>query len=134
MPYTQKQVDEINEWYRLKDEESDRLEDELDALRKLNTGQHKDESGQWCCNECNQQINNHLSTCETHKEYLVWYRVSVDAAEKSPTRPWWMCQGCDQPQEGAHRFGCHFRGSQMSVPAIKLIDGKYQIFPPPLDE
>lgn len=132
MPYTPEQIQEINDWYKAQDEEADRVNDEAHELLTPNAGQYKAEDGSWHCNECKQQINEHLDTCETYRGFMAWFRKITEHNENPPPRPWWMCKGCDQPEEGSHRFGCSIRGaraSQVVLSATRGEDGKFRIIP-----
>ena len=132
MPYTPEQIQEINDWYKRQAEAADRLDDEADALLTTNAGQFTGEDGQHYCRECKQQINEHLNTCETHRGFMAWFRKITEHNANPPPRPWWMCKGCDQPEESSHRFGCSIRGARASQVVLSVTrdeDGKFRIIP-----
>lgn len=110
--------------------------DDLDDLYPTNRSpQYKGEDGYWHCGECHQDIIRHLPTCATHNQYREWYRKVCEQNRKfaEEPKPDWMCEGCDQPKEGPHRFGCHSRGirsTQVVVPVTQNSDGTFTVAPP----
>lgn len=132
MPYTPEQVQEINDWYKRQAEAADRLDDEAERFLQRNAGQYKAEDGSLHCNECKQSINAHLETCETHRGFMAWFQKITEYNANLPPKPWWMCKGCDQPEESSHRFGCSIRGakaSQVILSAGRDPTGRFYIIP-----
>lgn len=82
----------------------------------------------WSCGECRQTLPYHTPDCPVHAAYL-----KLEKAKAEYVRPDWMCEGCDKPKEGPHRFSCYVKGaraSQVVLPATQNPDGTFSVDPP----
>lgn len=88
--------------------------------------QYKGEDGFWYCGECKQQIGDHLGNCETHNAFKTWFRKITE--QPTEPRPDWMCEGCDAPKNGQHRFSCYKHGKkQLTIPVVINNHGKIKV-------
>ena len=82
----------------------------------------------WNCGECNKTLPYHTPDCPVHVAYL-----EAEKAKAAYVRPDWMCEGCDRPKEGPHRFSCYARGaraSQVVLPVTQNTNGTFSVDPP----